>query len=86
MKLIDQQLKTTLHTYKLLCLNLIVTINQKTAIDTDKKKAKQPNTTLKIEITAQEKRTKEEKRPMKTNSKQLNGNRNIHINNYLKYK
>ena len=62
MKLIDQQLKTTLHTYKLLCLNLIVTINQKTAIDTDKKKAKQPNTTLKIEITAQEKRTKEEKK------------------------
>ena len=62
MKLIDQQLKTTLHTYKLLCLNLIVTINQKTAIDTDKKKAKQPNTTLKIEITAQEKRTKKEKK------------------------
>ena len=33
------------------------------------KKTKQPNTTLKMEITAQEKRTKEEeKRPMKTNS------------------
>ena len=32
------------------------------------------------------KRRKEEKRPMKTNSKQLIGNRNIHINNYLKCK
>ena len=61
LKLTDQQLKTTLHTYKLLCLNLIVTIKQKTAIDTDKK-TKQPNTTLKMEITAQEKRTKEEKK------------------------
>ena len=32
------------------------------------------------------KRRREEKRATKTNPEQLNGNKNIHINNYLKYK
>ena len=40
----------------------MVTAIRKSTIDTDKKKAKQPNTTLKIEITAQEKRTKKGKK------------------------
>ena len=52
-----------------------------------KGKATKHNTKDRDHSTREEnKKRKEEKRPMKTNSKQLNGNRNIHINNYLKYK
>ena len=71
LKLKDQQLKTTLLTYRLPYQNLIVTTNQKSAIDTHKRNPN-PNTTLKIDIKSQEnKRGREEKRPLKTNPKQL---------------
>ena len=47
------------------------TTNQKSAIDTHKRNPN-PNTTLKIDIKSQEnKRGREEKRPLKTNPKQL---------------
>ena len=48
------------------------TTNQKSTIDTHKKRKSNPNTTLKIAIKSHEnKRGKEEKRPTKTNPKQL---------------
>ena len=76
LKLRDQQLKATLYTYRLLCQNLMGNANQKTTIDTYKKRKSNPNTTLKTVIKPKEKRTKnkrgrEEKRPTKTNPKQL---------------
>ena len=49
----------------------MVTTNQKSTIDTQIRKSN-PNTTLNIVIKPQEKRTRrEEKRPTKTNPKQL---------------
>ena len=66
----DQQLKTILFLYRQLYQNLMVTTNQKSAIDRYTKK--NPNTTLKLVIKLQEnKRGREEKRPIKTNPKQL---------------
>ena len=74
LKLKDQQLKTILSIYRLLYQNLMVTTNQKSAIDTHTKKEKRsPNTALKLLIKSQEERTKQEgkKTPTKTNPKQL---------------
>ena len=69
LKLKDQQLKTILFLYRLLYQNLMVTANQKSTIDTQKRK-RNTNTTLKLVIKSQEKRTKEEGKK-KTNPKQL---------------
>ena len=50
----------------------MVTAKQKSTIDTHSKRKRNPNTTLKIVIKSQEnKRGMEEKRPIKTNTKQL---------------
>ena len=72
LKLRDQQLKTTLYIYRLLHQNLMGNANQK--IDTHTKKKKQPkhNTKDGHQTTREEnKRGRDEKRPTKTNSKQL---------------
>ena len=50
--------------------NLHGNSNQKSTIDTQVRKSN-PNTTLKIVIKAQKKKTREEKRPTKTNPRQL---------------
>ena len=90
MKFKDQQLKTILLIYRLLYQNLMITTNRKSTIDTRTKKKKKSKHDTKVshQITrAENKRGREEKRPTKTNPKQLrNGNRNIHIDNYLKCK
>ena len=73
----------------LLYQNLIVTANQKFTIDihTEKKKQSKHNTKDNHQITRENKRGREEKRLTKTHPKQLrNGNKNIHIDNYLKCK
>ena len=50
----------------------MVTANQKSTIDTHTHKRKEnSNTTLKLDIKSQNKRGREEKRPSKTNPKQL---------------
>ena len=69
LKLKDQQLKTILFTYRLLYQNLMGTANQKSTIVTQKRK-RNPNTTLKLVIKSQEKRTKED-RQKKDLQKQL---------------
>ena len=74
LKLRGQQLKTKLYIYRLLYQNLIVTTNQKSTIDRHAKKKKQSkhNTKDSQQITREEnKRGREEKRPTKTNPKQL---------------
>ena len=90
LKLKDQQFITILFIYRLLYQNLRVTTNQKSTIDTHTKKKKESkhNTKVSHQITREEnKRGSEEKIPTVTNSKQLkHGNRNIHIDNYLKCK
>ena len=53
LKLKDQQLKITLSIYRLLYQNLMVTANQKSTTDTQKRKKNQ-NTTPKIVIKSQE--------------------------------
>ena len=55
----------------LLYINLMVTTNQKSVIDTNIKKNRNPNMTLKIVIKSQEKRTKEEKNTFKNNPKTI---------------
>ena len=71
LKLRDRQLKTFLYVHRLLYQNLMVAAKQKTTIHTQKRKSNQ-NTTLKIVIKSQENtRGREEKRPTKTNPKQL---------------
>ena len=74
LKLRDQKLKTNLYMYTMLYQNLIGTANQKTKIDTHTKNKKQSqhNTKVSHQITREEnKRGREEKRPRKTNPKQL---------------
>ena len=68
----------------------MVTTNKISTIDTHTKRKRNPNTTLKIVIKSQEKRTKE-KGKKKDLPKQIqnifkNGNKDIHIGNYLKCK
>ena len=59
----DQQLKTTLYIYKLLYQHLMGATNLKITIDTHTKKSKSnPNTTLKMVIKLEEKKTKEEEK------------------------
>ena len=72
LKLRDQQLKTTcICIYRLLYQNLMVMANQK-QIKTQKKKASKHNTIDSHQITREEnKGGREEKRPTKTNPKQL---------------
>ena len=68
LKLRDQQLKTTLYIYRLLYQNLMGTANQKTTIDTHKKKKKQlkQNTKDTHQTTREEnKRKRKERRPKK---------------------
>ena len=70
----DQQLKTTLYIYKLLYQHLMGATNLKITIDTHTQRSKSnPNTTLKMVIKLEEKRTKEGegKGPTKTNLKCL---------------
>ena len=73
LKLRDEQLKTILYVYRLLYQNLMVTENQKSTIDTQKRK-NSPNATLNTidnyQITKENKRGREEKRPTKLNPKQ----------------
>ena len=74
LKLRDQQFKTIIYLYRLLYQNLMVTTNQKSIIDihTKKKKESKHNTKDSHQIIRREnKRGKEEKRPTKTNTKQL---------------
>ena len=72
LKLKDQQLKTILFIYRLVYQNLMITANQKSKIDTHTKRKRYQNITLNLVIKSQEyKRGKEEKRPTKTNPKQL---------------
>ena len=84
LKLKYHQLKTILFTYRLLYQERIVTTNQKSAIETHKKRKRNPSTTLKLVTKSQEKRTKEERG--KKDLKQQNCNKNIYIDNYLKCK
>ena len=73
-KLKDQQLKTTLFIHRRLCQNFMIVTNQKSTIDTHAKKKKESkhNTKFNHQITREEnKRGREEKRPTKTNPKQL---------------
>ena len=73
LKLRDQQLKTVLYIYRLLHQKLMVTTNQKSTIDvcTKKKKQYKHNTKDSHQITIEEnKKGREEKRPMKTSPKQ----------------
>ena len=72
LKVKDQQLKTILFTYRLLYQNLIITANEKYTIDTHTRK-RNPNTTLKLVIKSQEKRTKKE-RKKKDLQKQIQNN------------
>ena len=62
LKLIDQQLKTILYIYRLQYQNLMRTESQEFTIatHTHTQRKNNPNTTLKIVIKLQEKRTKEE--------------------------
>ena len=72
LKLKDQQLKTIFFIYRL--LHLMVTVNQKLTVDTHIKKKKQSkhNTEDSHQITREEnERGREEKRPTKTNPRQL---------------
>ena len=69
LQLRDQQLKTILYKYRPLYQNFRANTNQKSTMDTQTRKVNL-NTTLKIVIKPQERR-REEKRPTKTNSKQL---------------
>ena len=90
LKLRGQQFKTILYICRLLYQNLMGTATQKLQqIQTQKRKSNQ-NTTLKIVIKPQEKRTKEEGKKKdlqkQTQNNQENGNRNIHFDNYLKCK
>ena len=72
LKLRDQLLKTTLYIHRLLYQNLMVTTNQKSTIDTyTRKKKKQSKHNNSHQITKENKRGREEKRPTKTNPKQL---------------
>ena len=78
LKLRNQQLKTIMYVYRPLYQNLMVTENQKSIIDihtrrkTQTKKKSKHNTKDSHQITSEEnKREKEEKRPTKTNPKQL---------------
>ena len=74
LKLKDQHLKALLFIYRLLYQNLRVTANQKSTIDTHtrKKKESKHNTKVSHKITREEnKRGREDKRPTKTNPKQL---------------
>ena len=58
----DQELKTSTYKYSRLYKNIMVTTKQKSIIDIyTKKKKKNPNILLKIVITSQEKRMKEER-------------------------
>ena len=71
LKLKDQQLKRIFFIYRLLYQYIMVTANQKSTMDTHTHK-RNPNTTLKLVNKSQEnKREREEKRPTKTNPKQL---------------
>ena len=75
LKLKDQQLKMIMYIQRLLYQKLLVTTNQKSVILNryTKKRKRNPNTALKIVIItrAENKKGKEEKRPTKTNAKQL---------------
>ena len=87
LKLKDQQLKTILFMYRLPYQNLMVTTIYSRYTQ---KRKRNPNTTLKLVIKSQEKRTKEAGKK-KHQQKQIqnneqNGNKNIHIDNYLKCK
>ena len=69
-----QHLKTTLYLYRLLYPDFMGTVNQKTTRDTHTKKKKHPkhNTKDGHKTTREEnKRGREEKRPTKTNPKQV---------------
>ena len=81
LKLRDRQLKTIMYLFRLLYQNLMVTSNQKSIIDvyTIKKKESKYNT----ENIYQIKRGNKEKRLSKTNPKQQNGRKIIHIENSL---
>ena len=74
--------------YRPLYQNNMINANQTSTIDTHTKKKKQckQNPKDNHQITRKEnKRGREEKRLTKTNPKQLkNGNKNTHINNYLR--
>ena len=82
LKLKYYQLKTILFTYRLLYQEHMITTNQKSTIETHKKKKKESkhNTKVSHQITREENKEGKEKKT-KTNPKQENGNRNIHINN-----
>ena len=74
LQLRDQQLKTISYVYRLLYQNFRVTANQKSTIDTqtNKKKQSKYNTKYSHQTTREEnKRRRGEKRPRKTNPKQL---------------
>ena len=74
LQLRDQKLKTTLYTNRRLYQNFRVTANQKSTIDThtNKKKQHKYNTKDSHQTTRGEnERKREEKRPTKTNPKQL---------------
>ena len=74
LKFKDQQLKKILIIYRLLYKNLRITAHQKSAMDTNTKKEKgmQIQPEVSHQITREEiKRGREEKRPTKTNPKQL---------------
>ena len=89
LKLRDQELKTSVYIYRLLYQNIMVTTNQKSTINTQttKKKSSKHNAKDSHRATREENKRREEKRPTKhIQNNQQNGNKNIHINNYLKCK
>ena len=90
LKLRDQQLRTDIYIYIYIYSRyLIVTTNQKSIIDTHTTKKKEPkhNTKDSHQITRNKRKRKGKKDLQKQpqNSYQ-NENKNIHINNYLKFK
>ena len=68
LKLRSPQLKTIMYVYRLLCINLMITINQKSTIDTHTKNRKESkhNTKDNHQIIRDNKRRKEQKRTAKT--------------------
>ena len=63
-----------IYTYRLLYQNLMVTTNQKSAIDRYTKRKRNPNTTLNLVFKSQEKNTKEKgkKKDLQSKSKTIN--------------
>jgi len=84
LKLRNQELKT-MYIYRLLYQSIMVNVNCKSIVDTQKRKSNPNNTKVSDQITGEEnKRGKKKKDLQKQIQNNLkNGNRYIHIDNYL---